>query len=183
VNALLRRTRRDAKEARRLSSLLDVLDEGVVVCSGMQAVAVNTSLCRLIGIAPDDATHLMISSFVGDADVIERLLSEDALRLETEITNRAGDTVAVEIAARTIPYGEGTARLLEIRDVGERKSTQERVSFLAHHDPLTTLPNRELMHGAPQRGGRARDARTACASRFSGSTSTISRTSTTSTAT
>lgn len=146
VNALLRRTRRDAKEARRLSSLLDVLDEGVVVCSGMQAVAVNTSLCRLIGIAPDDATHLMISSFIGDADVIERLLGEEALRLETEITNRAGDTVAVEIAARTIPYGEGAARLLEIRDVGERKSTQERVSFLAHHDPLTTLPNRELMH-------------------------------------
>jgi diguanylate cyclase (GGDEF)-like protein/PAS domain S-box-containing protein len=145
VNALLRRTRRDAKEARRLSSLLDVLDEGVAVCSGMQAVAVNTSLCRLIGIAPEDANHLMISSFVGDADVIERLLSEDQLRLETEITDRAGGMLAVEIAARTIPYGEGTARLLEIRDVGERRSTQERVSFLAHHDPLTTLPNRELM--------------------------------------
>ena len=31
VNALLRRTRRDAKEARRLSSLLDVLVEGVAV--------------------------------------------------------------------------------------------------------------------------------------------------------
>jgi len=145
VNALLRRTRRDAKEARRLSSLLDVLDEGVAVCTGMQAVAVNTSLCRLIGIAPEDANHLMISSFVGDADVIERLLSEDDLRLETEITNRAGNTVAVEIAARTIAYGDSTARLLEIRDVGERRSTQERVSFLAHHDPLTTLPNRELM--------------------------------------
>jgi PAS domain-containing protein len=52
VNALLRRTRQDAREARRLSSLLDVLDEGVAVCTGMQAVAVNTSLCRLIGIAP-----------------------------------------------------------------------------------------------------------------------------------
>jgi len=145
VNALLRRTRRDAEEVRRLGSLLDVLDEGVAVCTGMQAVAVNISLCRLIGIAPADANHLMLSSFVGDSDVIDRLLSEEALRLETEITNRAGDTVAVEIAARTIPYGEGTARLLEIRDVGERKDTQERVSFLAHHDPLTSLPNRELM--------------------------------------
>ena len=48
---LLRRTRQAASEARRLNSLLDVLDEGVAVCSGMQAVAVNTSLCRLIGIA------------------------------------------------------------------------------------------------------------------------------------
>jgi diguanylate cyclase (GGDEF)-like protein/PAS domain S-box-containing protein len=145
LSALLRRTRIAAKEARRLTSLLDVLDEGVAVCSGMQAVAVNTSLCRLIGIAPSDAQHLMISSFIGDADVIDRLLGNEDLRLETDITNRAGETVAVEIAARTISYGEGAARLLEIRDVGERKDTQQRVSFLAHHDALTGLPNRELM--------------------------------------
>jgi len=142
---LLRRTRRATSEVRRLNALLDVLDEGVAVCSGMQAVAVNTSLCRLIGIQRDDVGHLMISSFIADADVIERVLGEDELRLDTDITNRAGDTIAVEIAARTIPHGEGTARLLEFRDVGERKHTQARVSFLAHHDPLTSLPNRELM--------------------------------------
>jgi diguanylate cyclase len=145
LSALLRRTRIAAKEARRLTSLLDVLDEGVAVCTGMQAVAVNTSLCRLIGIEPADAQHLMISSFIGDADVIDQLLGDAELRVETDITNRGGETLAVEIAARTISYGEGSARLLEIRDVGERKTTQQRVSFLAHHDALTGLPNRELM--------------------------------------
>jgi diguanylate cyclase len=143
--ALLRRTRRAADEARRLHALLDVLDEGVAVCTGMQAIAVNSSLCRLIGIEHEDAPHLMISSFIGDADVIERLLGESELRLDTEVTSRAGATIAVEIAARTIAYGEGSARLLEFRDVGERRVTQQRVSFLAHHDPLTSLPNRELM--------------------------------------
>ena len=145
VVALVRRSRQAANEVRRLNALLDVLDEGVAVCSGMQAVAVNTSLCRLIGIAREDATHLMISSFVSDADVIDRILGANALRLDTEIVNREGETIAVEIAARTIAYGGGAARLLEFRDVGERKHTQERVSFLAHHDPLTLLPNRELM--------------------------------------
>jgi diguanylate cyclase len=145
VIALLRRTRRAADEARRLHALLDVLDEGVAVCSGMQAIAVNSSLCRLIGIEHEDAPHLMISSFIGDADVIERLLGESELRLDTEVISRAGATVAVEVAARTIAYGEGVARLLEFRDVGERRDTQQRVSFLAHHDPLTSLPNRELM--------------------------------------
>jgi diguanylate cyclase (GGDEF)-like protein len=157
--ALLRRTRQAANEARRLNALLDVLDEGVAVCSGMQAVAVNTSLCRLIGIGAQDAQHLMMSSFIADADVIDRLLGEGELRLDTDITNRAGATIAVEIAARTIPYGEGAARLLEFRDVGERKHTQERVSFLAHHDPLTGLPNRELMRArlteAVERAGAA----------------------------
>jgi diguanylate cyclase (GGDEF)-like protein len=143
--ALVKRTRQAAKDAGRVSALLDVLDEGVAVCSSMQAVAVNASLCRLIGIRPEDAQHLMISSFIADADVIDRLLGEGELRLDTDITNRAGDTIAVEIAARTIPHGEGSARLLEFRDVGERKHTQARVSFLAHHDPLTSLPNREMM--------------------------------------
>src|SRR5437764_14138925 len=111
----------------------------------MRAVSRNTSLCRLSGIAREDAPHLMISSFISEADVIERLLGENELRLDTDVTNRDGGLIAVEIAARTIAYGDGTARLLEFRDVGERKHTQERVSFLAHHDPLTTLPNRELM--------------------------------------
>jgi diguanylate cyclase (GGDEF)-like protein len=145
VLALLRRLRHAASEVRRLNRLLDVLDEGVAVCSGMQAVAVNTSLCQLIGIATEDSHHLMVSSFIADADVIDRLLGEGELRLDTEITTRAGDTIAVEVAARTIPHGEGIARLLEFRDVGERKHTQARVSFLAHHDPLTSLPNREML--------------------------------------
>jgi diguanylate cyclase (GGDEF)-like protein len=77
--------------------------------------------------------------------VIDRLLGDGELRLDTEIVNRDGAPIAVEIAARTIAYADGTARLLEFRDVGERKHTQERVLFLAHHDPLTSLPNRELM--------------------------------------
>lgn len=145
VTTLLRRSRKAANEARRLNALLDMLDEGVAVCAGMQAVAVNTSLCRLIGIEREDAAHLMISSFIADADVIDRVLGEGELRLDTDLTNRAGATIAVEIAARTIAYGDGSARLLEFRDVGERKHTQARVSFLAHHDPLTSLPNRELM--------------------------------------
>ena len=146
VTTLLRRSRDAANEARRLNALLDMLDEGVAVCAGMQAVAVNTSLCRLIGMEREDVAHLMISSFIADADAIERLLGEGELRLDTDITNRDGATIAVEIAARTIAYGDGAARLLEFRDVGERKHTQARVSFLAHHDPLTSLPNRELMH-------------------------------------
>jgi diguanylate cyclase (GGDEF)-like protein/PAS domain S-box-containing protein len=145
VTTLLRRSRDAATEARRLNALLDMLDEGVAVCAGMQAVAVNTSLCRLIGVDHDEVGHLMVSSFIADADVIDRLLGDGELRLDTDITNRNGAIIAVEVAARTIAYGEGAARLLEFRDVGERKHTQARVSFLAHHDPLTSLPNRELM--------------------------------------
>ena len=60
VIALLRRTRQADNEARRLSALLDGLDEGVAVCRGMQAIAVNSSLCRLIGM-PSQCNPLTVA--------------------------------------------------------------------------------------------------------------------------
>jgi len=41
--AFLRRSRQQAREANGSTRWLDVLDKGVAVCRGMQAIAVNTS--------------------------------------------------------------------------------------------------------------------------------------------
>jgi len=146
VYAFLRRSRQEAREAKRLNALLDVLDRR---CRGLQRDAghrVNTSFCRLIGVAREDAQHLMISSFISEADVIERLLARtNCGSIPGHHQPRRRHHRGRDRPPRTIPYGDGTARLLEFRDVGERKHTQQRVSFLAHHDPLTSLPNRELM--------------------------------------
>jgi diguanylate cyclase (GGDEF)-like protein/PAS domain S-box-containing protein len=140
-----RRARKAVEEVRRLESLFDVLEEGIVICSGMQVVAANTSLCHLIGVEMEDLHDVLISSFIPDADVIDKLLSDAVVDLETSLRARDGEMIAVEIAARSIPYVGSSRRLLEIRDVRDRQASQRRISFLAHHDPLTTLPNREMM--------------------------------------
>jgi diguanylate cyclase (GGDEF)-like protein/PAS domain S-box-containing protein len=142
---LHRRAGKAVEEARRLNSLFDMVAEGILVCSGMQVIAANTSICRQAGIGPNEVGDLMISSFIGDADAIDSLLSDRDVQLETQIHARDGRTVDVEIAARTVLYAGASRRLLEIRDIGERKQTQERVSFLAHHDVLTGLPNRDVL--------------------------------------
>jgi diguanylate cyclase (GGDEF)-like protein/PAS domain S-box-containing protein len=142
---LHRRAGKAVEEARRLNSLFDMVAEGILVCSGMQVIAANTSICRQAGIGPHEVGDLMISSFIGDADAIDSLLSDRDVQLETQIHARDGRTVDVEIAARTVLYAGASRRLLEIRDIGERKQTQERVSFLAHHDVLTGLPNRDVL--------------------------------------
>jgi len=142
---LHRRAGRALEEAQRLTSLFDVIAEGVLVCSGLQIVAANTSICRQIGIGAEEVGDLMLSSFIRDNDAIEQLLSERDVQLETQIHSRDGRTVEVEIGARTIHYAGAPRRLLELRDIGERKQTQERVSFLAHHDVLTGLPNRDVL--------------------------------------
>ena len=142
---LHRRAGRAVEEAQRLTSLFDVIAEGILVCSGLQVLAANTSICRQTGIGADEMTDLMLSSFIHDPDAVEQLLSERDVQLETQIHARDGSTVEVEIGARTIRYAGAPRRLLEIRDIGERKQTQERVSFLAHHDVLTGLPNRDVL--------------------------------------
>src|SRR5262249_1179594 len=124
-----RRAGSAGEEAHRLTSLFNVIAEGVLVCSGLQGVAANTRICRQLAVGIDEVGDLVLSSFIGDADAIERLLSDRNVELETQIHARDGTTVEVEVAARTIDYAGAPRRLLEMRDIGERKQTQERVSF------------------------------------------------------
>jgi diguanylate cyclase len=145
VIALYRRLNTAIREVHRLESLFDVLEEGIVVCSGMQVVTVNTSLCRLLGSDPRAVHGAMISSLLADADAINRLLAPVDVNLETELQAANGAAIPVEITARTIPYSGMRRRLMEIRDIRERKAAQQHISFLAHYDPLTSLPNREML--------------------------------------
>jgi diguanylate cyclase (GGDEF)-like protein/PAS domain S-box-containing protein len=143
--ALYRRSNRAVQEVHRLEALFDVLDEGIIVCSGMQVVGVNPSLCRLLGSSFGALQGAMISSFLSDADAINRLLASADVNLETELNATDGTAIPVEITARTIPHSGTSRRLMEVRDIRERKAAQEHISFLAHYDPLTSLPNREML--------------------------------------
>ena len=100
---MYRRANRAVQEVHRLESLFDVLDEGIVVCSGMQVVTVNTSLCRLLGSDAGALQGVMISSLLGDSDAINRLLAPVDVHLETELKAADGTAIPVEITARTIP--------------------------------------------------------------------------------
>ncbi|SMH57641.1 EAL domain-containing protein [Azospirillum agricola] len=57
-----------------------------------------------------------------------------------------GSLFWVEVNMRRAALGGSNRRLLVVvRDITERKAAQERMEFLAHHDPLTLLPNRLLV--------------------------------------
>jgi len=147
IAALLlhRRAQKALDDAQRLSALFDVAAEGIVVCSGLQVITVNPSFCRMAGVSADEAREMMISNLIAEADVIDRLLSNEDVQFETKL-HADGATIAIEVTARTIDYRGTQQRLLEIRDIRDRKETQEHVSFLAHHDALTALPNRAMFN-------------------------------------
>ena len=66
-------------------------------------------------------------------------------REEQKYIRLDGTLVSVEIAAAPLMVENRPAALVTVRDITERKLSEERIQYLATHDPVTGLPNRNLM--------------------------------------
>ncbi len=64
---------------------------------------------------------------------------------EINILHRKRGTVVVEISVTDIDWDDKPAYLASLRDVTERKKSEERLAHLSKHDFLTDLPNRFSM--------------------------------------
>jgi diguanylate cyclase (GGDEF)-like protein/PAS domain S-box-containing protein len=63
---------------------------------------------------------------------------------ETHARRHGGGTFPVEVTVSEAPLDGDTQSIVVLRDITDRKLTQERLSFLANYDSLTGLPNRVL---------------------------------------
>jgi diguanylate cyclase (GGDEF)-like protein/PAS domain S-box-containing protein len=77
---------------------------------------------------------------------------------EGAVVRADGTTIAVELVGKVIMYKGKTLRMTVVRDIRDRKENEARIHFLAHHDPLTHLPNRamlmERLHSLVEAGRR-----------------------------
>jgi diguanylate cyclase (GGDEF)-like protein/PAS domain S-box-containing protein len=67
-------------------------------------------------------------------------------RYDAEGLCKNGDRYHLSIRGKNIPYKGRTARVVEFRDVTERKHMEDKIRQQALHDTLTKLPNRRLFH-------------------------------------
>lgn len=156
-------TARDVTDLRRARERLalaarvfDAAGEAILIVSpAWRVVAANPAFTARTGWGAEAALGRPVSDFVGAVDEsgdheLERRLTvaldEGAWSGEVRCRRRDGRALAAWLTATRVPAG-GDSRgqtVMLLSDLGERTATQERLAFLAHHDPLTELPNRVL---------------------------------------
>ncbi len=138
--------RRAAREGTRLRTLADATFEGILIHAEGIIQDVNESLLGLLGRDRESLIGRPVNELIAPhrpaAGDLEAIGSAEAL--ETEFVRADGKTVPVEVLGRAIEYQARPARVMAIRDITERRQSEERIHRLAYHDVLTDLPNRRL---------------------------------------
>ncbi len=156
------------REARLRAAFDDAPGPAALVSRGGTILRANTALGELAGVGPGSLAGTPLHALVVDAD---RDLLDERLRVRGE---SPGAPVEVEVTAAT-PAGERRLQLLigsagggtvppflvvQAVDVTDRRAVEADLVHRAFHDPLTGLPNRDLLldrlaHALARRDRRA----------------------------
>jgi diguanylate cyclase (GGDEF)-like protein/PAS domain S-box-containing protein len=145
----LREATRLRASERRFRQLADSTFEGILIHVDSDIVDANEAMCRLVDRPLDRLVGRPVWDIVAPASheiVRQRIVHTDSRTQEIDLRTGDGRSIPVEIFAQTIDYGDGTARVVAVRDIRERRAAEAQIRHMAHHDALTGLPNRTLFH-------------------------------------
>ncbi|MFO1379027.1 MAG: PAS domain S-box protein [Chitinivorax sp.] len=144
------------RQLKLAAKVFDNASEGILITDAdAQIIAVNPAFCKITGYPAVDALGKVSRMFKSGIDSSE-FNSDMLMSLEVnghwqgELTDRrAGGELYpawLSISAVREESGSISNYVAVFSDITGRKEAEERLYFLANHDPLTLLPNRSLLH-------------------------------------
>ncbi len=134
---------RDSEE--RLAKFLHASAEGIVFHKGGLVTDANPPLLALIGrTLPEVLGQPALDHVAPDQrERVGGVMGAGAeITYETALLHASGARVPVEFIVRTMQYQGEQLRMTVVRDLRDRIEARSRIHYLAHHDALTGLPNR-----------------------------------------
>ncbi|MDI6746993.1 MAG: EAL domain-containing protein [Rhodocyclaceae bacterium] len=115
---------------------------------------VNRRMCEMFGCTHAEALQVSLADLSANVKPFTQEEAAENLRLARDQGPQTFDWLArrlddgrefwVEVNLRRARIGSADRIIALVRDIAERKRYQHELEFLAHHDPLTQLPNRVL---------------------------------------
>ncbi|RFB78178.1 bifunctional diguanylate cyclase/phosphodiesterase [Methylovirgula sp. 4M-Z18] len=137
------RDRRQAeRESLRMRNLADAAFEGLLVCEGNTIATANATLSEIVQSSAEWLAGRDLATILPEEAARRHLEEKPNVAIETTLHPSAGKPIPVEAISRPIAFADKPHRAIAVRDLRDRKKAESDIYYLAHHDALTGLVNR-----------------------------------------